>query len=189
MPKAAVSFFFLLMLVSLPGYAQLSLDLLEKVMQSKFPILHLTWQALKQEIVSVDSSRYLLFDTRAPAEYQTSHIRSAIQVDPQMPAADFIKIYGDTLKDKHVVFYCSVGYRSSIFALRVEAGALKAGARSVANLRGGIFRWYNEANPVVDVEGETDQIHPYDSFWGVLIRERKKDETKDSMSPKQKHSE
>src|SRR5262245_43230845 len=172
MPKAAASFSCLLMLLALPAYAQLSLDLLENVVESKFPILHLTWQDLKREIQSADSSRYVLFDTRARAEYQTSHIRSAIQVDPQLPAADFIRVYGDTLKGKDVVFYCSVGYRSSIFALRVEAEALKAGARSIANLRGGIFRWYNEANPVVDAHGETDEIHPYDSMWGMLVRER-----------------
>jgi rhodanese-related sulfurtransferase len=180
MPKAVVtlSFFSLCMLLSFPAWAQHSLELIEKLVQNNYPISHLSWQDLKQQIVSSDSSLYLLFDVRAPEEYRISHIRTAIQVDPQMPATDFIKVYGDTLKDKHAVFYCSVGYRSSIFARRVEPEALKAGARSVANLRGGIFRWYNEANPVFDARGETDKVHPYDSFWGVLLRERRTDETK-----------
>ena len=182
MPTAtfAFAFFSLPMLLSFSASAQFSLDLIEKLVQSNFPISHLTWQELKQEAVSSDSPPYLLFDTRTREEYHTSHIRSAIQVDPQMPEAEFINIFGDTLKDKHVVFYCSVGYRSSIFAQRVQAGALKAGARSVANLRGGIFRWYNEANPVVDAKGETDEIHPYDSFWSVLIRKREQNESKGS---------
>ncbi len=180
MPKAAVwfSFFSLLMLLSSPACAQLSLDVIEKLVQSNFSVAHISWQDLKKAAAAPDSAPCLLFDTRAPEEYHTSHLRAAIQVDPQMPAADFIKTYGDTLQGKHAVFYCSVGYRSSQFAQRVQHDALKSGARSVANLRGGIFRWYNESNPVFDAGGITDNIHPYDPFWGKLVRERKKNKIK-----------
>jgi len=184
MPKAALSFSFILvpMLLPLPARAQLSLGLIEKLVQNKFLIAHITWQELQQKITSSDSSHYLLFDTRAQEEYQTSHIRSALRLEPQMPVTEFIKIYGDTLNGKHAVFYCSVGYRSSIFAERAQQQTLQAGALSVANLRGGIFRWYNEGNPVVDAHGETNEIHPYDPFWGVLVRERKKNKNEELMT-------
>ncbi len=173
MPQTAATFF-LLLLLPLPVCAQLSLEVIEKLVQRNFPVTNISWQELKQRIAASDTAPYLLFDTRAPEEYQTSHLHSAIQVDAQMTAADFIKMYGDTLQGKHAVFYCSVGYRSSIFVQRVQPEVLKAGARSVANLRGGIFRWYNEANPVVDARGETEKIHSYDSFWGALLRARER---------------
>ena len=183
MPKATVYFLAPLMLLSLPAHAQLSLEIIEKLVRSSYAIPHLTCQYLGQQMASADSAHYLLFDTRAPEEYSTSHIRSAIQVEPELSAEEFMKTHGAALKDKHAVFYCSVGYRSSIFARRVQAEVLRAGARSVANLRGGIFRWYNEAHPVVDANGETDNIHPYDSFWRVLIHDRKKDKRKNHDLP------
>lgn len=185
MPKAAFPFcclFFLLVLCA-PACAQFSLEAIEKLVQHAFPLVaNITWQDLKQKITSSDSAHYLLFDTRPVEEYHTSHIRCAVQIDPEMPAQEFLETYGDTLKGRHAVFYCSVGYRSSRFAQRVQQELLAGGARSVANLRGGIFRWYNEANPVVDARGETDNIHPYDAFWRMLVRDRNK--AKDSAAEK-----
>ena len=170
----AVMAFSLFWLMPWPAPAQPALTLIERLVQNNFSITNITWQTLQQGLASLDSSHYLLFDTRTPEEYRISHLRSAIQIDPQMPAGDFIRQYGDTLAGKSAVFYCSVGYRSSIFAQRVQREALQAGAQSVANLRGGIFRWYNEANPVVNAHGETNEIHPYDSFWEILLRQRGK---------------
>lgn len=69
-----------------------------------------------------------------------------------------------------MVFYCSVGYRSSTMVERISAAAHHSGARSVLNLRGGIFRWYSEARDVYDIDGEiTDDVHPYSDLWGRLI--------------------
>jgi len=52
--------------------------------------------------------------------------------------------------------------------------ALQAGARSASNLSGGIFRWYNENNPLMTLEGETVAVHPFDEQWERLLRKRNK---------------
>ena len=161
-----------LLLNSLPLAAQPALVAIEKTVALVHPVPNIAVEELKEKLASGDSAKLVLFDTRRLEEYKISHIRLAIQLNPDMAAKDFIKKYGAEIKGKQVVFYCSVGYRSSIFVERVQERALAGGVLSLANLRGGIFRWYNEGNALVDQRGETDAIHPYDRFWGRLIKER-----------------
>lgn len=52
--------------------------------------------------------------------------------------------------------------------------ALQAGARSASNLSGGIFRWYNENNPGMTLEGETVAVHPFDEQGEGLLLKRNK---------------
>jgi hypothetical protein len=46
-------------------------------------------------------------------------------------------------------------------------------SKSSRNLRGGIFRWYNEGKPVVDASGMTDDIHKFDPIWGMMVERRR----------------
>ena len=89
-----------------------------------------------------------------------------------MEETKFFEQFGATIKGKQLLFYCSVGYHSSHFATRVQQKALQRGAHSVANLKGGIFRWYNEGNPVVNQNGPTEDIHPFNEEWGTLLERR-----------------
>ena len=161
-----------LLLNSLPLAAQPALAAIEKTVALVHPVPNIAVGELEEKLASGDSAKLVLFDTRRLEEYKPSHIRLAIQLDPDMTAKEFIKKYGAEIKGKQVVFYCSVGYRSSIFVERVQERALASGALSLANLRGGIFRWYNENKALVDQRGGTDAIHPYDRFWGRLIEKR-----------------
>ena len=152
--------------------AQPTLTLIEKTVAATHPVANITFNALKATLASTDSAKIVLFDTRKSDEYKMSHLRSAIRLDPDMDAAQFFKEYGAQIDNKEVVFYCSVGYRSSIFIERLQKQIAPTDTLSLTNLQGGIFRWYNEKNPVVDHQGETDAIHPYDNFWGKLIKKR-----------------
>jgi hydroxyacylglutathione hydrolase len=49
-------------------------------------------------------------------------------------------------RDKPVVFVCPAGARSAIAATILE----KAGAKEVANLRGGLLEWRSLGLPVAD---------------------------------------
>jgi len=171
--------FSFILLTSLPALAprvqgQPLLSLVEKTIAGQFPVPTLDWQDLKAGLVSSDSSRFLLFDVRTPQEYEVSHLASAIRVDPDLPAEEFIKQYGDSLPGKCVVFYCSVGYRSAQLLQRLQKVLQAARVHSAANLRGGIFRWHNEGNPVVNATGPVQAVHPYNRFWGTLIRGKRK---------------
>ena len=162
----------LLLLALLPATtdAQPGLWALEKIIALKYPVKEIRSDSLAKRLTKGDST-LLLFDTRAPEEYAISRLRGAIRVDPEMDAETFIAAYKDTLKDKDLVFYCSVGYRSSIFAERLQKVTTAAHYASIANLRGGLFRWYNEDRPLFrDVQ--VDTIHPYDEHWGRFLKKK-----------------
>jgi rhodanese-related sulfurtransferase len=157
-----------------PGSAmgQFSLWLVEKRLDMKYDVHNITYIELKEKLDSGKTSDILIFDTREEKEYEESHIQSAIRVDPDMSSRTFIDAFADAIKGKHLVFYCSVGDRSSNFIQRVQDQAFELGALSLSNLRGGIFRWYNEGLPVYAGQHETNDIHPYDQEWGKLIDRR-----------------
>ena len=172
--KFRLCFLAVIILLTLPVSArgQLALWLMEKRLDLKYDVPDITFQELKKRLSSEKASKYVLFDTRQKEEYDTSHLQSAIHIAPDMSADVFMKQFGSGIRGKHLVIYCSVGDRSSHFIERVREKAFEKGAISLSNLRGGIFRWYNEKNTVVNESGETDAIHPYDEKWGKLIIKR-----------------
>lgn len=154
-------------------FSQLTLSKIEAEIEKDHPVEHLPAPVLQEILQSPENaSEYLLFDTRKPEEFAVSRISGAIQIDPDMKAEEFMKAYGDTLAGKHVIFYCSVGKRSSIFLEKVKMNAYDAKVASLANLRGGIFRWYNDGYTVMNDSTETDDVHPFDRFWGQLVEKR-----------------
>lgn len=119
-----------------------------------------------------NKERLVLFDVRTQEEYAMSRIDGAIHLDPGTSANSFLEDYGGRIPGARLIFYCSVGQRSSEFLGRVHEACMQAGAKACSNLRGGIFRWYNEGRPVVNDEGETDDIHGYNAVWGMMIEKR-----------------
>lgn len=105
----------------------------------------------------------LLLDAREPAEYAVGHIPGAVRFPPSGPAPAWL----DTVaRDRRVVVYCSVGYRSENSA----RGLREVGFTEVANLYGSIFDWVDRGLPVVDSAGQlTDEIHTYNRRWGRLV--------------------
>jgi rhodanese-related sulfurtransferase len=114
----------------------------------------------------------LLIDVREPDEYAVSHLPGAQRVDPDIWTRSFLSRYANAARGRDVVFYCSVGVRSSELADAVQDGLKKAGARAVYNLEGGIFGWHNAHRPLTDARGATDFVHPYDARWGTLLTRR-----------------
>ncbi len=115
----------------------------------------------------------LLFDVRTAEEYEKSHIATAVRLDPDIGSDAFVARYGSLVAGRDLVFYCSVGQRSSELLGRLESACGQAKAKSFRNLRGGIFRWYSEGRPVVDASGLTDNIDGYDPIWGMMVERRR----------------
>ena len=111
----------------------------------------------------------LLLDVREPAEFAVSHLAGAIQVNPDASLAEVRNLIGPERRGEPVLFYCSVGFRSSRLAKRVQARLLADGAPEVASLRGGIFAWANQGRPLVDAQGATQAVHPYDDCRAPLL--------------------
>ncbi len=111
----------------------------------------------------------VLFDVRESEEYDVGRIAGAIHLPPNMKAEDFEDRYAALIQNKQVIFYCSVGRRSSDKLAEFNGLLQKHGAQSAANLEGGIFSWVNQG---LDVEGE--YVHPYNEYWGRLINDSSK---------------
>lgn len=114
-----------------------------------------------------DSAAILFLDARESKEYAVSRIKNALHIG--YDHFDSTKLMNIS-KDRRIVVYCSVGYRSEKIAEKLSA----AGYDNVANLYGGIFEWVNQGNPVFNDKGPTQEVHAYDRKWGVWLKKGKK---------------
>lgn len=125
-------------------------------------IAHLT----AEEFQSLEPDNIVLFDVRETDEYEVSHIYGAVQVQPNIDIDDFGEDYGELLKGKTVVFYCSVGRRSSDLLGRLAPLLKSSGVHASANLKGGIFNWVNQSKKL-----NGSKVHPYNAYWGRLVED------------------
>ncbi len=159
--------FCVLMVISLfpvAGCTQdLSWSVVNRMIRSEFPdVFQISTDSLAALLSDTSAGAPLLLDTRPEEEYAVSHLRGAIRIDPE--AEQFSAL--DSLdRNRPIVTYCSVGYRSSAVAARLAA----AGFTNVANLEGSIFRWANEGREVVRARISVREVHPHDRIWGTLL--------------------
>ncbi|MEL6289767.1 MAG: rhodanese-like domain-containing protein [Pseudomonadota bacterium] len=111
----------------------------------------------------------VLFDVREAEEFAVSRLNGAERIEPGVWTSSFMRAHGDRIRGKTVVFYCSVGARSSYAASYLADDLKAAGATRVVNLEGGIFAWHNAARPLADKHGATRFVHPYDAKWGRYV--------------------
>jgi rhodanese-related sulfurtransferase len=108
----------------------------------------------------------LLLDARERAEYNTSHLPNAIFVGYNNFEKDAL---ANVPKDKPIVVYCSIGYRSEKIGEKLQ----KMGFTKVYNLYGSIFEWMNQGNQVVDNQGnKTKKIHTFNKSWSKWVDEK-----------------
>jgi len=130
-------------------------------------------QLSAQDFLALDPDKTLLLDIREPKEYAVSRLPGAVWINPKSNAQNALLQIGD-VTDKNIIVYCSVGVRSSRFAKRAQDELRAMGAASVSNLEQGIFGWHNDKRALVDSNGETDAVHPYDENWGRYVERREK---------------
>ncbi len=124
-------------------------------------LLDHTIQEISVEAVN-KKNNVVYLDTRSKEEYDVSRIKDAVWVG--YDEFDKSKL-NDISKDKTIVLYCSVGYRSEKIGEKLEA----LGYKNVYNLYGGIFEWVNQGHAVYNDQGKTNDIHPYDDSWGMWL--------------------
>lgn len=106
-----------------------------------------------------------VLDVREPAEYAVSHLPGARRVAPDADAAALARTLDPA---RPVVVYCSVGWRSSALAQRLQA----AGFTNVANLRGSLFVWAAEGRPLESNGVPAHVVHPYSPQYAFLLPAR-----------------
>jgi len=116
-------------------------------------------QTYVAELSEENMNEYVLLDAREWEEYETSHIQGARYIGYDKPA---YSVLSDIEKDKKILLYCSIGYRSEKIGEELQ----KRGFQQVFNLYGSIFEWVNQGRPVYTIEGkETKNIHTYNKRW------------------------
>lgn len=114
------------------------------------------------ELLEEDTDVVLL-DARSQEEFATSHLQGAIRAT-SVRAARRALVEARGAKPI-IVVYCSVGYRSSRLAQRLQA----RGVENVFNLEGSLFKWANEGRPVYTGSEPVRTVHPFDEDWGELL--------------------
>ena len=109
-----------------------------------------------QKAMDLAADRKTVFiDIRESREQQISMLPGAITEKEfkEDPAK-----YKDAVK----IAYCTISYRSGIFAQKLQEIGIP-----VYNLKGGILAWVHDGGKVYDQKGETDRIHVYGRRWNL----------------------
>ena len=102
----------------------------------------------------LDQGKVVFVDTRMPSEMAVSMMPGAVTKQDLL-------IHTDRYKDKTIVGYCTISYRSGMFAREMAKEGLP-----VINLQGGILAWTLESGKVYDPSGkEVKRIHVYGEKW------------------------
>ena len=118
-------------------------------------------------LISVDSlydniDAFHILDARESEEFEVSHLPTAQHIGYKK--ADW-SVLDELNKDKDIVVYCSIGYRSE----KISEKLIKKGYK-VYNLYGSIFEWANRSYPLVTAEGTpTNSIHGYSKSWSKWV--------------------
>lgn len=108
--------------------------------------------------------KVFIVDVREPEEYKVSHLKGATNL---VSEGEIISEFKKSEKGV-LVLYCSVGYRSSKIAQKIQTKI----KQPVYNLEGSIFEWANSGLPVYQGEKPVDKVHPYNTFWGKLLKKK-----------------
>jgi rhodanese-related sulfurtransferase len=157
-----------LAVLSLTGCAKKS-DLewkaIRQTVRQRFPgVTQISPAELSERLRASGDRQPLLLDARSAAEYAVSHLRGARLASDEAQALEALK---GVPKDRPLVAYCAVGWRSSALAEKLKA----QGYTQVSNLEGSIFAWANEGRPVYKGEQPVAHVHPFSEKWGRLLKE------------------
>ena len=138
-------------------------DSVEKMIQEKFPDdPKISTADLSALLILPENQQPLVLDAREKKEHSVSHIYGARLARNEKEA---LKILNGESNDRHIVVYCSVGYRSAILVNKLRA----KGFTKVYNLEGSIFKWRNEGHKVYRGNHEVKDVHPFNNKWGQLL--------------------
>jgi rhodanese-related sulfurtransferase len=119
-------------------------------------------ETLSNWMTRASDEELVLLDVRTPEEQDVSHLQNAWRLDAGDPNVEALAIPAYAT----VVVYCSIGYRSAVIIDDLE----QAGIRNIYNLDGGLFNWANQDRPVYRGDERVHEVHPFNPFWGLLLR-------------------
>ena len=121
--------------------------------QKKFPEVQDVTPREARELTN--TGKVVFIDVRETDEQSVSRLPGAITVD--LFLEDPGK-YEDYIK----IGYCTIGYRSGIFAQELQHKGIP-----VYNLRGGVLAWVHDGGKVYNGAEEVKRIHVYGQKWDL----------------------
>jgi sodium/bile acid cotransporter 7 len=103
---------------------------------------------------AIKDGKAVLVDIRTPEEIKVSKIPGAVT------EAEFKK-NKNSYKNKKIVAYCTIGYRSGLFASKHQDV-------KVHNLLGGVLMWSHTGGKFVNNDGPTNKVHVFSKDWNFL---------------------
>ncbi|MHC4778366.1 MAG: TIGR00341 family protein [Planctomycetota bacterium] len=97
----------------------------------------------------------VLVDVRPESERAVSMIPGALDMETFEGKID-------KLEGRKIVCYCTIGFRSGLYARKLRERGLDA-----SNLEGGILSWLHGGGKLRDDSGETRRVHVYGSKWDL----------------------
>ena len=136
---------------------QVKIETMYRQYAQKFPevegITAATLQQLQQQ------EELVLIDVRSPEEIAVSHIRGAIT------AAEFERNLSQ-YQDVRAIAYCTIGYRSGLYAQKLEQQGIK-----VLNLEGSLLSWTHAGGELVNAAGKTNKVHVFGRRWRLTAED------------------
>ena len=119
-----------------------------------------------KEISAIDAmtllatgQKVVFVDTRKPEEMRVSMLPQAITKQAFLDSED-------TYQGYMVIGYCTISYRSGVFAREMAQKGV-----TIHNLKGGILAWTLEGGSVYDGKGVTHRVHVYGKRWNYAPQE------------------
>lgn len=155
---ASVSSFFF-------GLFGVSWESVDEKIEREFPAVEtVTTDLLLTRYGAMDESLPLVIDVREEGEFRVSHLGDALNLVSAGAISEMITERGLS-KDTEIIVYCSVGYRSAAVAADLQS----LGFTQVLNLEHSLFEWANKGYPMINANGGTDKVHPFNKAWSVLV--------------------
>jgi rhodanese-related sulfurtransferase len=159
-------FFSALFHESIAVHKQWDWQSLKKMIWDKFPnVQSLTTEKLARTLSSSKSEKPILLDAREREEYEVSHLKNALNATT---TADALEILKNEKKNRFIVVYCSVGYRSARLIQQLK----EQGFSNIYNVEGSIFKWITEGRSVFRGDKRVYNVHPYKEEWRHLLNKK-----------------
>ncbi len=126
--------------------------------QKKFP--GVKEMSPREALMKIKKNNLLFIDVRSPEETEVSMILGAVTKETFLQQVERNK---NSFDNKTLITYCTIGYRSGIFA-----GKMAQKNITIYNLQAGILGWVLEGGIVIDKNGKTNRIHVYGPKWNHL---------------------
>ena len=109
----------------------------------------------RRAIELMNDNSIIFIDVRRPEEQELSMLPDAIT------AKAFLE-NPEKYKDYTKVGYCTIGYRSSMFAQKLKEMGI-----SIYSLRGGLLAWVHDGGKVYNDREQSFRIHVYGRPWNL----------------------